>query len=135
MAARWARMLSQARSLVRTTVEVASRPSYRSFELPISVGPGIFCTVECPSLQPGTEFQYVEVSRSADGSRICGRIEGRGWVDLAHRGGSNGHQRPVWYIVRRDRLRTVRMLPPKGSKGGRSGKGNKHGKGRTGRKQ
>ena len=54
------------------------------------------------------------MSESAYGRRICGLIEGLGWVNLARRSFVDD-ERAVWYIVPR--------LPPKGRKGGGSGKG------------
>ena len=134
MDARWHAMLRRARSLVGTTVQVAAKPSNPEFRLPVYEGPNIKHKVGV-SLEPGTDFQCVEVCESAFGRRICGRIEGLGWVNLAHRGSLVDDERPVWYIVPHWQQQIVRRLPPKGCKGGGSGKGNTHGKGRKGRKQ
>ena len=134
MDAQWHGMLHRARSLVGTTVQVAAKPSNPEFRLPVYEGPNIKHKVGV-SLEPGTDFQCVEVCESADVRRICGRIEGLGWVNLPHRGSLVDDERPVWYIVHRWRQQLVQRLPPERCKGGGSGKGHTHGKGRKGRKQ
>ena len=136
MDAQWHGMLRRARRLVGTTVQVAAKPTHPTFCLPVYEGPNIKRkVVVIEPLEPGTDFQCVEVCESADFKRICGRIEGLGWVNLAHRGSLVDDERPVWYIVPHWQQQLVRRLPLKGCKGGGSGKGNTHGKGRKGRKQ
>ena len=94
----WAGMLGRANSFKGIPVEVR-RMTSGAFKLPIWTGPDTGNTAAVEPLQRGTEFIFCEVRESAHCDRICGRIDGVGWVNLAycdaHRSGN-----PVWYVSR-----------------------------------
>ncbi len=90
-------MLAEAESLVGKTAQVAAKPSNARFQLPIWTGPDTRERAPVQPLQPGHHFRFHEVRVSGDSSRICGRIDGVGWVNLACRYNAAWQERPVWY--------------------------------------
>ena len=137
MTARWHEMLSKARSLQNTTVRVAAKPTNRTFQLHVYESPNRACRVGL-SLEPGVPFRFVEVCESADRRHIAGRIQGIGWVNLAHLGSLVDDERPTWYIHwsggKGGKSKTGRKGAKEG-KGGNSKATNAGGKGRKGQPQ
>ncbi len=114
----WHAMLGRARSLIGILVKVRRMTNTR-FSLPIWTGPDTGEKADVEPLERGAVFSFCEVRESADFARICGRIDGVGWVNLAYRYAHRSGN-PVWYVWPVEKGGKGCKGRGKGGKGGKS---------------